>query len=131
MASPNYWRAMPQRYRYEAQKCTKCGKIFFPPRLICSGCKSREFEKINLSREGKIVTFTVIRIAPSKFTDQAPYPVAIVELKEGLRICTQIADCDIEKIEIGMPVQLEFRRISEEGQAGIINYGYKAVPIRY
>ena len=129
MASPNFWRAIPQRYRYEAGKCKGCGKIFFPPRLVCDKCKSREFEIINLSREGKVLTFTVIRVAPSQFVDQAPYAVAIIELKEGVKICTQVADCNIDEIIIGMPVKLEFRKVSEEGEAGIINYGYKAVPL--
>ena len=129
MAVPSYWRAIPQRYRYEASKCKKCGTLFFPPRLVCNKCKSREFENTNLSREGKVVTYTVIRVAPSQFVDQAPYPIAIVELKDGIKICTQLADCDLDKINIGMPVKLEFRKVSEEGEAGIINYGYKAVPV--
>ena len=129
MAVPSYWRAMPQRYRYEAAKCKSCGKIFFPPRLICDKCKAREFETINLNREGKIATFTVIRVAPSQFVDQAPYPIAIVELKDGVKICTQIADCEIEDIKIGMLVKLEFRKVSADGDAGVINYGYKAVPV--
>jgi uncharacterized OB-fold protein len=129
MAVPSYWRAIPQRYRYEAEQCKDCGKVFFPPRLVCDKCKSREFETINLSREGKVVTFTIIRVAPSQFVDQAPYSVAIVELKEGVKICTQIADCELDDIKIGMPVKLEFRKVSEDGEAGVINYGYKAVPI--
>ena len=31
-------------------KCKKCGKVLFPPRLVCPACKSREFEntKINM-----------------------------------------------------------------------------------
>jgi len=129
MAVPSYWRAIPQRYRYEAAKCKKCGKLFFPPRLICDQCSSREFETVNLNREGKVVTFTVIRVAPSQFVDQAPYPIAIVELKDGIKICTQLADCDVDQIKIGMPVKLEFRKVSEDGAAGIIHYGYKVVPL--
>jgi uncharacterized OB-fold protein len=130
MAVPSYWRAIPQRYRYEASKCTGCGKLFFPPRLICDECKSREFENVNLNTEGKVVTYTIIRIAPSQFVDQAPYPIAIVELNDGIKICTQIADCEPEEIKIGMPIKLEFRKISQDGEAGIIHYGYKAVPVR-
>ena len=129
MASPNYWRAMPQRYRYEAAKCKSCGKIFFPPRLVCNECKSREFETIQLNREGKVLTYTVIRVAPSQFVDQAPYPIAVVELQDGIRLLTQITDCNVDDIKIGMQVKLEFRKVSEDGEAGIINYGYKAVPV--
>ncbi len=128
MPSPRYWREIPQRYRLEAARCKKCGKIFFPPRLICSQCKYREFEKITLSREGKLLTYTIIRVAPSQFVDQAPYAIGIVELKEGARILTQITDCELDKLSVGMKLNLEFRKIQEEGEAGIICYGYKAVP---
>jgi len=130
MAVPSYWRAIPQRYRYEANECVSCGKKFFPPRLICDQCQSREFKKIKLGREGKVLTYTIIRVAPSQFVDQAPYPIAIVELNDGVKVLMQIADCDPETIEIGMPVRMEFRKVSTEGDAGIINYGYKAVPVK-
>ncbi len=40
----------------------------------------------------------------------------------------QIGDVeDPETLEIGMPVRLEFRRISWDGEAGVIFYGHKAV----
>jgi hypothetical protein len=129
MSSPRYWREIPQRYRLEAEKCKKCGKVFFPPRLICDACKSKEFERIKLQKEGKLLTFTVIRVAPTEFSDQAPYAMGIVELKDGVKILTQIADCDFDKLEIGMPLRIEFRKIYQEGEAGIICYGYKCVPV--
>ena len=128
MSSPKYWRAMPQRYRYEAAKCKNCGKVLFPPRLVCPECHSRQFEKVILNDKGTVETFTVIRVAPSGFTDQVPYPVAIVNLGDGVKILCQIADCEPEELKIGMKVRLEFRKLSQEGEAGIINYGYKCVP---
>jgi len=128
MSVPKSWREMPHRYRLEAGKCKQCGFIGFPKRLICPECQSREFETIRLSREGKLLTYTIIHVGPTKFNDQVPYAVGIIELKEGLRLLSQIADCDLEKIKTGMPVRIEFRRISEEGEAGVINYGYKCVP---
>lgn len=125
---PKYWREIPQRYRLEAAKCKECGKIFFPPRLICSHCKGREFENIKLSREGKLLTYTIIRVPPSQFTDQAPYAIGIVEVKEGVKILMQITDCDLKELKTGMDVKIEFRKIQEDGDAGVICYGYKAVP---
>ncbi len=129
MIAPRIWREMPQRYRYEAGKCKKCGKVFFPPRLICNACKSREFESVNLDRNGKLLTYTIIRVPPSQFKDESPYAMGIVELNGGGRINTQIVDCDFEDIKIGMPLRLEFRRIQAEGEAGVIGYGYKCVPV--
>jgi uncharacterized OB-fold protein len=127
MPSPRYTRELPQRYRLEANKCKKCGKIFFPPRLICSNCKSRDFEKIKLSDTGKIVTYTTIRVAPEQFNTQIPYNVAIIELNDGVRLMAQVVDCKPEDMKIGKSVKLVFRKIQEEGAAGIICYGYKAV----
>jgi len=129
MPSPRYWREIPQRYRLEAGKCKKCGKVYFPPRIICAECKSQEFETINLQREGKILTYTIIRVAPSQFVDQAPYAMGIVELNDGVKILSQIADCELDKLEIGQKVRIEFRKIYQEGEAGIICYGYKCVPV--
>jgi uncharacterized OB-fold protein len=128
IGSARYWREVPQRYRYEAAKCTGCGKVFFPPRLVCNSCRGREFTQVHLAQTGKVETFTVIHVAPSGFTDQAPYAVGIIKLDDGVRITAQIVDADLEKLAIGDPVKLEFRRINQDGESGIICYGYKFVP---
>ena len=127
--SARYWREIPQRYRLEAGKCKKCSRIAFPPRLVCSSCSSREFETVKLPDTGTVLTYTVIRVAPTPFSDEAPYAVAIVELEGGARLTAQIADCPLDSIKIGQKVKVEFRRIRDEGQAGIICYGYKCVPV--
>ena len=126
--SARYWREIPQRYRLEAGKCNKCGQLSFPPRLICPACGSREFEMERLPDTGIVLTYTVIRVAPTPFVDEAPYAVGIVELDGGTRITAQITDCSLDSIRIGQKVKVEFRRIRDEGEAGIICYGYKCVP---
>ena len=130
MANPaRYWREIPQRYRLEAGKCKSCGEVYFPPRLICSKCKSRQFEAMKLSDEGSIVTYTVIRVGPSQFADQTPYAVGIVELDDGVRITTQIVECEFDKLAVGNRVRMEFRKIQQQGEAGILCYGHKCVPV--
>jgi len=122
------WREYPQRYRLEAARCTGCGKVLYPPRAVCPVCRCRTFEKVTLPREGKVVTFTVVRVPPTGFTEQSPLPIALVELANGVRVMVQIADvADPSTLEIGMPVRLEFRRINSDGEAGVIFYGHKAV----
>ena len=56
-----------------------CGKIFFPPRLVCNSCSSREFEDTKLSDEGIVKTFTIIRVAPTNFVDEVPYAIGIID----------------------------------------------------
>jgi uncharacterized OB-fold protein len=128
--SARYWREIPQRYRLEASKCKGCGKVWFPPRLICPNCHKQSFEQVNLPDKGKLVTYTVIRVAPRDFTDEAPYAVGIIELEGGVPIQCQVVDCTVEELKIGVPVKIEFRKIKEEGEAGILCYGYKAVLAR-
>ena len=129
MSTPSrYWREIPQRYRLEAYKCKKCGFVSFPPRLICPQCQNREFEETKLAEKGKVLTFTVIRVPPQQFVDQAPYAVGIVELDDGVKLTGQIVDCDFEDLKIGKRVKIEFRKIFDAGEAGILCYGYKFVP---
>jgi uncharacterized OB-fold protein len=128
MSAPKYWREIPQRYRYEAVKCKKCGKVCFPLRIVCPACGAREFDKIQINTSGTVETYTVIRVAPAPFIDQAPYPIAIVNLGDDVRILCQVADCEPEELKIGMKVRLEFRKIQQEGEDGILCYGYKCVP---
>ncbi len=129
MITARYHREVPQRFRLEAGKCKNCGYIAFPLRLVCPMCKAELFEIVKLNDEGKILTFTIIRVGPDKFSKQTPYAVAIVELNDGVKITTQIADADVEKIEIGQKVRIVFRKIQEDGKAGILCYGYKSIII--
>ena len=124
------WRAYPQAYRLEAARCVKCGKVHYPPRLICSKCHGRKFERFDMKLTGKVLTHTVIRTPSDEFSGEAPFAVGIVEMDDGARLTTQIVDVAFEEIKIGMPVKLEFRRNYTEGDAGIIHYGHKAVPVR-
>lgn len=125
------WREYPHRYRLEAYKCKKCGKIVFPRRLVCPECGHREFEKEILPDTGKVVTFTVIRVAPSQFSDEAPYALAIAELTNGVKLTAQLADCDVDEIKVGMEVRIEFRRVQTDSHHGVLSYAYKFVPKWY
>ena len=125
---PSYWRERAQRLRYEGNKCEGCNEVFFPPRRACGIKCDEELKPHTLSTTGKVLSYTVIRIAPTQFTDEAPYAMAICEMDGGGRITAQLVDCPFEDIKIGMPVRIEFRLIQKDGHHGILMYGYKVVP---
>lgn len=128
MPSPRYWREIPSRYRLEATRCADCGRVSHPPRGVCPACRGTDAKTLQLSHEGRVVTYTVVHVPPSDFLMEAPYVLAIVETPEGARMMMQVVDCDPASVEIGMPVALEFRLIRKEGKGGILCYGHKAVP---
>jgi hypothetical protein len=129
MPTPSrYWREIPQRYRLEANKCESCDTTYFPPRLVCPQCKKRDLLPAKLAEKGKILTYTIIRVPPHQFADQAPYAVGVIELEDGVKITAQIVDCDFEELKVGKKVRIEFRKIFQEGESGILCYGYKFVP---
>ena len=127
MKSGQYTREIPQRYRLEVAKCDGCGKVHFPPRLVCNECNGRNFTNTVLPKNGKIVTFTNIHVGPPNFSLQEPFVVAIVEMTDGTRLTCQVTDCDAEEVEIGASVEMVFRKIQEDTHADIIQYGYKAI----
>jgi uncharacterized OB-fold protein len=128
MFSSRAWREYPQRYRLEASKFKKSGKTYFPPRKVDPENGDTEFETVRLPDTGKLLTYTIIRIAPQQWSDESPYAIGVAELSDGTRVMAQITDCDVEDVEIGMPLRVEFRRVQSEGAAGVISYGYKFVP---
>jgi uncharacterized OB-fold protein len=74
---------------------------------------------------GTVFSFTEVHAPPSGFEYEAPYPLAIVELENGVKILAQIIDTQIEKIHIGSKVQMRFRRVGDDDEEAAISYGYK------
>lgn len=125
MSVPRFWREISSRYDICGNRCTKCNKIFFPPREICTECKIPNLERYDLKGEGTIVTYTIVHVPQEGFEEQIPYVMAIIELVDGPKLTAQIVDCDPEEVEIGKKVERCFRKIGADGKAGAIYYGYK------
>ena len=120
------WRHISQRYNLIGSKCLQCGEVFFPMRVICPKCRRKgKLEPIKFTGNGKIMSYSVIHTPTDEFKNISPYAVAIIELEEGAKITSQIVDCNTDDIEIGHEVELVFRKIREEGDEGVISYGYK------
>ena len=91
-----------------AGRCIKCGKIHLPPRPICENCLSQDFEWIQITGKGKLLTYTIIHVAPQQFQTLTPYAVGIVQLENGLKIPGMINCVKQEQLKIGMELTLDF-----------------------
>jgi len=124
LTAPIAKRTMRNRYRLIGTKCLNCNEIFMPPRSLCPNCRrSGKIEEIELSGEGEIYSYTIIKTAPEGFEINAPYVIGIIKLKEGLFISSQIIN-NGKEIKIGQKVRPVFRRIFRD-DSGLINYGLK------
>jgi len=97
-------------------KCRKCGKIHLPPRPLCDKCLSTEFEWVELPRTGKLLTYTIIHVAPPQFQGMVPYAVGIVQLENGVKIPGMIKDVPLDKIRVGMSLKMEFEETQQTQQ---------------
>ncbi|MDD1747693.1 MAG: Zn-ribbon domain-containing OB-fold protein [Methanomassiliicoccales archaeon] len=132
MATARFWRENPSRYNLKAVRCNNCGRVFFPPRGVCSVCHRKSIGKmecLNLKGEGEVFSFTVVHEAPSQFEILKPYMVVMVKMDEGVMLTSQLINSDPKDVKIGMRVKATLRRLGEDGPSGVIYYGYKFRPI--
>jgi hypothetical protein len=88
-------------------------------------------DEFQFSGRGEIYSYTVVERdhAPADYKKFAPYKVAIIKLEEGPLITAQLTDLGDIKPEIGMAVEMVTRKLKEDGEGGILVYGYKFRPL--
>jgi uncharacterized protein len=110
------------------QACASCGRLRFPPRVMCPFCRSTERTWEAVSGRGAIWSFVVPHppLLPA-YSAVAPYNVIVVALEEDptLRLVGNLLaeaqgpmnEIDPSTIEIGEPVRVVFTaRTGPDGQ---------------
>ncbi|MFH0863767.1 MAG: OB-fold domain-containing protein [Candidatus Gottesmanbacteria bacterium] len=82
-----------------------------------------------LGNKGKIISWTLIRVPPAGYEQEAPYPVVLVELKDKKRFIGQLVDWQEKNLKLGQPVVVVYRRIRKPDSESVIPYGIKFKPI--
>lgn len=109
-----FWQAT-KRHELVLQKCAGCGAYRFSPKEVCPKCTSTDYEWSRVSGEGTVYTYTIMERAPNAaWQAEAPYVIALVDLKEGARMMSHITGCPPGDVKIGMPVQVVFEDVSDE-----------------
>jgi hypothetical protein len=94
-------------------QCTSCGRWVHPPRDTCAECGGQLVPR-PVSGRGIVFTFTINR-HPFNPAVPVPYVIAIVELAEqaGLRFTTELVECEIDAVHIGMEVEVTFEQAGD------------------
>jgi uncharacterized OB-fold protein/acyl dehydratase len=106
-----WWQAVAER-RLPIQRCVGCDKLRHPPRPMCDGCGSLEFDSIDSAGRGTVHSFSVIEHPKFPGYDY-PLIAVLVDLEEGERIVSNLVDCRPQDCRIGMPVEVSFH--TDEG----------------
>jgi len=113
-----FWEATAKK-QLVIQRCSDCRAWVWCPRPACVECGSERLHWTPVSGRGKIFAFSVIREVVGRslraFEGDIPYVAAWIDLDEGPRLLSNIVDCPIEKVKIGMEVEAVF----EEAAPGI------------
>jgi hydroxymethylglutaryl-CoA synthase len=111
-------------------RCRACGTPQMHPSgqtvRVCVACQARDdFEPYRFSdKRGTLFTYAVDQLQPTK---NPPGLNGVVDFEGGGRLICELTDYDLEKVAIGMPVEMTFRRLSEGKD--IVNYFWKAKPV--
>ncbi len=128
MQTARHWRTRSQRYALVGEVCEGCGSKIFPPRDLCPDCEAPAKTPYTFSGLGEVYSYSTVHDAPEGYEENLPYTVALVKLQEGPLVTAQLADVEPETVSIGMPVEMVTRKLSQEGERGVIVYGYKFRP---
>lgn len=128
------WRERKQLLGLWGVKCRRCGTPQYDngaattgPIRVCAVCQAQgDFDDYNFARrKATVFSFTQDNLAA---VVDPPASVVLVEFEGGGRAFFDLTDRDPAKVEIGMPVEMTFRKVHFD--RGISNYFWKARPVR-
>ena len=107
--------AAARRHELVVQRCRGCGAHRFPARDRCSTCLSREADWTRVSGRGAVFSYAVMhQVYHPAFAAEVPYAVVVVKLAEGPKMISNMVDCPVGEIRIGMPVEVVFEDVTDE-----------------
>ena len=126
-AAPPSSRMVHWKYGFQGSRDRESGAIHLPPqRVSVKGGNVDDMEMVPMADvQAKVTTFTIDRLA---YSLSPPTVGVIIDFDGGGRFKAELTDADPDEVEVGMRVQMTFRRLMTAD--GVHNYFWKATPIR-
>ncbi len=109
-----FYLELKENGRLVANRCPQCGRLLFPPLVVCGRCHVRAAsEFVELSPTGTVLDYTVvlqpIQDPTTGKTREEKYPHATILLDDGVSFTHRLAETDMTKLKAGMRVEAVFR----------------------
>jgi 3-hydroxy-3-methylglutaryl CoA synthase len=122
-----YWRDSNIVLNFHGGRCSKCGAVLYPIPRVCGECATKDqIEEIKLAKTGSVYTFTLDHLEDGQYVN-VPVPRLVLDLEGGGRVFLSMTDGDPQEVEIGMSVDVVFRRLHEG--SSFHNYYWKCRPV--
>ena len=109
--SAPFWEATRQRMLL-LQWCVDCDRPIFYPREVCPLCMGSALEWRRASGRGAVYAVTVEHHPQHPAMNEiAPYPVALVDLDEGVRMLSRLVGCSDPRV--GMSVNVTWEELTD------------------
>jgi len=96
------------------QRCDACSEAYFPPRPFCPACGGQDVTVEEASGRGTLYSYLINHTGHPGI--EGPYSIAVVQLDIGVRMMSNIVNCDQtpEALVIDMPVEVVYESFSDE-----------------
>ena len=109
-----FWEGM-RAHKLLIQHCCDCDALIFYPRRECPECWSANLDWKESSGKATLYSYSITyEGVEENFADDLPIILAWVDLPEGIRMTTNIIDCDPDDVYIGMKLEVAYRALTDE-----------------
>lgn len=107
-----WWEACDEG-RVLIQRCSQCQTLRHPPRPMCGECQSLEWDTVESSLEGELLSYTTLH-HPHVPGYRYPLVCAVIKLAEGTNLVSNVVGCEPAEVHIGMSVRGRVEQVDEK-----------------
>lgn len=101
--------------RFLIQRCAGCDRAVFYPRMVCPHCGADKLAWATPDGRGTVYSTTVVRRKPEAGGD---YNVALIDLREGVRLMSRVDGVAPDAVRIGMAVRAQV--VQQDGRGLVV-----------
>lgn len=107
-----WWNAVDEG-KVLIQRCKDCQTLRHPPRPMCGQCQSMNWDSIESSLDGEVLSYTCVRHPAVPGYPKDPI-CAVIRLGEGTHIVANVVGCEYDDMSIGMKVKGKVEQVDEK-----------------